>query len=139
MVHPENNIFENNAEQLKTTNDIFVGIDLGTSQSSIATSTGKLFNVSSVVGYPKDLVSFRLLRKPIVFGDECYNNRMSLDLYYPLEKGVISLQRNHKNYAKQKEAINGFLHHLLFLAGISEKQKFYAIAVRPRSYISCLS
>ena len=131
MVHPENNIFENNAEQLKTSNDIFVGIDLGTSQSSIATSTGKLFNVSSVVGYPKDLVSFRLLRKPIVFGDECYNNRMSLDLYYPLEKGVISLQRNHKNYAKQKEAINGFLHHLVSLAGISEKQKFYAIVGAP--------
>ncbi len=131
MVHPENEIVDKNVRQFQSSKDIFVGIDLGTSQSAIATSTEKLFNVSSVVGYPKDLVSFRLLRKPIVFGDECYRNRMSLDLYHPLEKGVISLQRNHKNYTQQKEAINGFIHHLISLAGKSEKQRIYAIVGAP--------
>ena len=34
-----------------------IGIDLGTSQSSIATNTQIRRTVSSVVGWPKDLIS----------------------------------------------------------------------------------
>ena len=40
---------------------LYIGIDLGTSQSSIATSTGIQRTVTSVVGWPKDLISYKFL------------------------------------------------------------------------------
>ncbi len=131
MVNSEQETVEIQTDQSQKSDNLFVGIDLGTSQSAIATSTGKLINVASVVGYPKDIVSYRLLKKPVVFGDECYKNRMSLNLYYPLEKGTIFLQRNHKDYSKQKESIAGFVEHLASLIGKKEKQKVYAIVGAP--------
>ena len=52
------------AEQSK--NDVlYIGIDLGTSQSSIATSTGIQRTVTSVVGWPKDLISYKFLQKQV--------------------------------------------------------------------------
>jgi len=113
------------------TENIFVGIDLGTFQSAIATSTGKLMNIASVVGFPKDLVSQKLLRKSMLIGDDCFNYRMSLDLFYPLEKGVIDPHRNQKDSAKQKEAINGFLNYLISLINKQENQKIYAVVGAP--------
>lgn len=110
---------------------LFVGIDLGTSQSAIATSSGKLINVECVVGFPKDLVSFKLLGKSIVFGSECLNHRMSLDLYYPLEKGVIFLKKNQKDSARQKEAITGYMNHLISLTGKTQNQKIFVIVGAP--------
>ena len=41
-------------------NEIFVGIDLGTSQSSISTSDGEHHMVDSFVGWPVDMVAKRL-------------------------------------------------------------------------------
>jgi rod shape-determining protein MreB len=49
-------------------NILHVGIDLGTSQSSIVTSTGIRRTVSSVVGWPKDLISYKFLKKQVVIG-----------------------------------------------------------------------
>ncbi len=48
---------------------LFVGIDLGTSRSSIATSTDIRSTVSSVVGWPKDLISYKFLQKQVVIGE----------------------------------------------------------------------
>ena len=74
-------------KQTGSDNILYIGLDLGTSQSAIATSNGVRVNTASVVGWPKDLISFKLHQKPILFGDECLRNRMSLDLFYPLERG----------------------------------------------------
>jgi len=111
--------------------NLFVGIDLGTSQSAIATSSGKLLNVATVIGFPKDLVAYKLVGKPIVFGNECFNNRMSLDLHFPLEKGVIEFHRNQKIASRQREAISGFINHIISLIGRKEGQKLYAVVGAP--------
>lgn len=111
--------------------NLFVGIDLGTSQSAIATSSGKLLNVASVIGFPKDLVAYKLVGKSIVFGNECFNNRMSLDLHFPLEKGVIEFHRNQKIASRQREAITGYVNHLVSLVGRKEGQKLYAVVGAP--------
>lgn len=66
-----------------------VGIDLGTSRSSIATSTGKRISTISCVGYPKDIISQKRLQKPYLFGDEALAHRLSLDMVWPLAHGVI--------------------------------------------------
>ena len=68
---------------------LYLGIDLGTANSSVATSTDVTRTVPSVVGWPKDLIAYKFLQKPIVYGEECIRNRMALDLFYPLEKGVL--------------------------------------------------
>ena len=67
----------------------YVGIDLGTSRSSITTSMGKRSSVDTCVGYPKDLVSQKRLQKDYLLGEEALDNRLAVDLVWPLADGVI--------------------------------------------------
>ncbi|MDQ6991948.1 MAG: rod shape-determining protein [Mariprofundus sp.] len=70
--------------------DIFhVGIDLGTSRSSITTSTGKRLTIASCVGYPKDMVARKRLNKEFLLGEDALDNRLALDLVWPLADGVL--------------------------------------------------
>ncbi len=68
---------------------LYIGIDLGTSRTSIAASNGMRENVPSVIGYPKDVVSRKLLKTDVLYGDDAIRNRLSLDFFRPLEHGVI--------------------------------------------------
>jgi rod shape-determining protein MreB len=68
---------------------LYVGIDLGTSRTSVAASNGVRETVYSFVGYPKDVVSKKLLKKDVLFGKDAVEKRLSLDLYRPFEKGII--------------------------------------------------
>ena len=70
------------------TNDLLIGIDLGTSKSAIVTSRGLRSSFESVVGYPKDLIGVRLLGASYLVGDEVLN-KSYLDMNYPLRDGVI--------------------------------------------------
>ncbi len=73
-----------------TTSTIYhIGIDLGTSQSSIVTSTGKRFTTKTCVGYPKDVISQKRLNKKYLLGEDALKNRLSLDLVWPLADGVV--------------------------------------------------
>jgi molecular chaperone DnaK (HSP70) len=47
---------------------LLVGIDLGTSQSAISTSTGDRRVVDSYVGWPVDAVARKILKKKVLFG-----------------------------------------------------------------------
>ncbi|MCH7783484.1 rod shape-determining protein [candidate division KSB1 bacterium] len=125
------------AGKKKTGSDsiLYIGLDLGTSQSAIATSNGVRINTASVVGWPKDLISFKLHQKPILFGDECQRNRMSLDLFYPLEKGVIyskSSNAKEPEDAERKSAAPAeFIRHMIYLAEPKEKQQVYLVVGAP--------
>lgn len=66
-----------------------IGIDLGTSRSSITTSTGKRFSVETCVGYPKDVISRKRLQKDYLLGSEALDNRLAVNLVWPLAEGVI--------------------------------------------------
>ncbi len=68
---------------------LYLGIDLGTSRTSVAASNGVRATVPSFVGYPKDVVSKKLLKKDVLYGDEAIEKRLSLNLYRPLEHGVL--------------------------------------------------
>ncbi|MCC6670608.1 MAG: rod shape-determining protein [Planctomycetes bacterium] len=73
----------------KTHGVLYIGMDLGTSRTSISASNGVRETVYSAVGYPKDVVSRKLLKKEVLFGKEAIEKRLSLKLYKPLEKGVL--------------------------------------------------
>ncbi len=68
---------------------LYLGIDLGTSRTSVASSNGQRVTISSHVGYPKDVVSKKLLKKDVLFGDEAVEHRLSLNFYRPLAAGVL--------------------------------------------------
>jgi rod shape-determining protein MreB len=71
------------------TNIFYAGIDLGTSRSTIATSTGKRLSIATCVGYCKDLISKKRFGKDFLLGEDAIENRLSLDVVWPLADGVI--------------------------------------------------
>jgi len=82
---------------------LYIGMDLGTSRTSVSASNGLRETVYSVVGYPKDLVSKKLLKKDVLFGTEAIEKRLSLKMYKPLEKGVLKYTGDAEHDAEAKE------------------------------------
>src|SRR5256885_15728078 len=68
---------------------LHVGIDLGTSRSSISASNGERFVVDSFVGWPADMVARKVLKREVLIGHEAVANRSMLDLHRPLERGLL--------------------------------------------------
>ncbi len=68
---------------------LYIGMDLGTSRTAISASNGVRESMFSAVGYPKDVVSQKLLKKSVLFGKEALEKRLSLNLYQPLQHGVL--------------------------------------------------
>src|SRR5688572_15170518 len=73
---------------------LYVGMDLGTSRTSVSASNGVRETVFSVVGYPKDLVAKKLLKRDVLFGREAIEKRLSLKFYRPLEKGRLKFSQH---------------------------------------------
>jgi rod shape-determining protein MreB len=114
-------------EKLNQKNELlFVGIDLGTSRSAISASNGERTWVESYVGWPKDFIALKVLNKPVLFGKDALENRLSLDLYRPLEHGVIK-----EGTAKNEESVKELIRHLIELVTPEENQKIYAIVGVP--------
>ncbi|OKY76911.1 MAG: hypothetical protein BM485_00900 [Desulfobulbaceae bacterium DB1] len=70
-------------------NPLLVGIDLGTCRTAIMSNRGARIMVRSVVGYPKDVISERMVGNGPIIGQEAVQKRSFLDLCYPLADGVI--------------------------------------------------
>src|SRR5262249_52167797 len=73
------------AEPQKTEGVLYLGIDFGTPPPYVAASNGVRDTISSHVGYPKDVVSRKLVKKDVLFGDEALEKRLSLNFFRPLE------------------------------------------------------
>lgn len=102
----------------KDAQHLLVGIDLGTSQSAIATSAGERKVVDSYVGWPVDAVARKILKREVLFGQEAVDNRTMLEVHRPLERGLLK-----EGSDKDQEAIRALLAHLLELAGVPEVRK----------------
>ncbi|HWO40959.1 MAG TPA: rod shape-determining protein [Candidatus Eisenbacteria bacterium] len=105
-------------DETNTGDVLCVGIDLGTSRSSISASNGERHVVDSYVGWPVDMVARKLVKKPVLVGREALDNRAMLDLRRPLERGVIK-----DGSEKDEEAVQELLRHLVSLIGIKQKGK----------------
>jgi rod shape-determining protein MreB len=95
-----------------------VGIDLGTSRSSISASNDERHVIDSYVGWPVDMVARKLVKKSVLIGHEALENRSMLDLRRPLERGIIK-----EGSGKDEEAVQEILRHLISLIGIKQKGK----------------
>ena len=113
----------------------YLGLDFGTSQSAIATSSGLKLNIASAVGWPKDFIAYNAVKKQIVFGNECIQNRTSLDIVYPLQKGVIKFRKTNsgKKSRNDREAHAGveLLKYLLGLVEKKDNERVFAVVSAP--------
>jgi rod shape-determining protein MreB len=104
-----------------------VGIDLGTSQSAIASSADSRYVVDSYVGWPLDMVARKVIKKKVLIGGDALENRTLLDLHRPLEQGLIK-EGSEKDVAAVKEILG----HLIGLAKKGqEEQKTRAVVGVP--------
>ena len=101
---------------------ICVGIDLGTSRSSISASNGERHVVDSYVGWPLDMVARKVLKRQILIGAEALENRSMLDLRRPLENGVIK-----EGSERDAQAVQELLRHLVSLIGAKNNGKQYKL------------
>lgn len=97
---------------------LHVGIDLGTSRSSISASNSQRHVIESYVGWPLDMVARKVLKKPVLIGREALDNRSMLDLHRPLEQGLIK-----EGSDKDEAAVKELLWHLLSLVGVDREDR----------------
>lgn len=68
---------------------VFVGMDLGTFKTSVASSVGYRDALQTAVGWPKDHIARTLLGRDVVFGKDLIEHRLALDVVRPFEKGAL--------------------------------------------------
>lgn len=103
---------------------LYMGIDLGTSRSVVSTSSGIEESVLSYVGWPRDFIARRTLRKDVLFGAEALEHRLALHLHRPLEAGVL------RDGTKQDEqAVAALIGHLIELGGGIDRPLRVAVGV----------
>ncbi|MFC1565129.1 rod shape-determining protein, partial [candidate division KSB1 bacterium] len=96
----------------------------------IATNNGRFMNVASVVGYPKDFIALKLIKKQVVYGNECLRHRMSVDMMQPLKNGVIASSSKSDSEIEEKAA-REFVKYLVSLTEKKEDQKMYVVVGAP--------
>ncbi|MCX9009854.1 MAG: rod shape-determining protein [Candidatus Methanoperedens sp.] len=105
--------------------NLYIGIDLGTNHTAISTSDGKKNSVLTVVGSPRDAVASKFLQKEHLYGQEALNHRVALNIYRPIENGVL------KNQREDIEAAKGLLNFALHSVDACSNAKKYAIVGVP--------
>ncbi|MGA2517440.1 MAG: MamK family actin-like protein [Thermodesulfobacteriota bacterium] len=113
-------------DEQKQENILFVGIDLGTSRSAISSSNGKREWIESYVGWPKDFIAEQVVGKPVLFGAEALQHRLSLDFCRPLERGIIK-----EGIESSERAVKEIIRHLVHLAKPESGQKIHAVVGVP--------
>ncbi len=114
------------------TGTVYLGIDLGTSRSAVATSNGVREVVGSVVGWPIDAVAARLVGKSVVFGDEALENRLSCDVIRPLADGNLSYpDLTGEERERSQHAAVKLLEEIVRLARVRKDQLVYAVIGAP--------
>lgn len=110
---------------------IYLGIDLGTSRTSITTSTGIRETVWSYVGYPKDHVARKKFGgREIIYGKEAVENRLALDLVRPLAGGAIK-SRDGRDTDEMKRAVKDLVEYVVSLGRIPAGNTIYAVIGAP--------
>ena len=114
---------------------LYIGIDLGTFRCSICTNRGFQKAILSLVGWPKDAISLRLLQKSIIFGEEALENRLMVNLCRPLQKGVLKHTIDDDGSMEEKkearQAAKELINHLVGLAEPRPNEKVYGVIGAP--------
>ena len=104
---------------------LYIGVDLGTFRSVMVSSEGHEEELLTVIGIPKDAIARNFLRRDVLFGEEALRNRLALNLYRPLQHGVI------KDSPEDKRFIAHFIHHMIELASPGDYDNVVAVIGAP--------
>ena len=108
------------------TNAFYVGIDLGTSRTSISASNGVRHTLRSCVGYCRDVIAHKRLGTQVLVGEEALENRLALDLVHPLKNGVINSEDS-----RSVTAVQELLRHAILVCKPTKDQPVYAVVGAP--------
>ncbi len=111
----------------KTEGVLYLGIDFGTSRSSVAASNGVRETISSFVGYPKDVVSKKLLKKDVLFGDEAMEKRLSLNFFRPLEVLKTKENKGGQDFEANLQAAQDLLKEIIRLSKPRKDELIYGV------------
>ena len=104
---------------------LYIGIDLGTFRSVMVSSDSHEEEELTVIGTPKDPIARNFLKRDVLFGKEALKNRLALDLYRPLELGVI------KDTPEDRQFIAHFITHLIGLSDPEDYDRVVAVIGAP--------
>ena len=104
---------------------LYIGIDLGTFRSVMVSSDSHEVEELTVIGTPKDPIARNFLKRDVLFGHEALKNRLALNLFRPLELGVI------KDTPEDREFIAHFITHLIGLSDPEEYDRVVAVIGAP--------
>ncbi len=106
---------------------LYVGIDLGTSRTSVSSSNGVRDTVESFVGYPKDPVASKLLGRDVLVGEDAREKRLSLRLHRPLEHGVLSFNKDGEEDSESLRAAQDLVREIVKRAKPRADELVYAV------------
>jgi rod shape-determining protein MreB and related proteins len=115
----------------------YVGLDLGTFKTSVASSNGKRFVIPSVVGWPKDRVARALLGRDLVFGEEALKHQSALNVIRPFHRGALKyvdgadVGIRPEDVAKHKEAALLLVQHVVSDLELPAGRPIYGIIGAP--------
>ena len=104
---------------------LHIGIDLGTFRSVMVSSDGHDEKVLTVIGTPKDQIAKNFLKRDVLFGNDALKNRLALNLFRPLELGVI------KDTPEDRAFIAHFITHLIGLSDPEDYDRVVAVIGAP--------
>jgi rod shape-determining protein MreB len=116
---------------------VYVGMDLGTFKTSVASSTGVRDVLPSAVGWPRDHVARSMLGRNLVFGKDLAQHRLALHVIRPFEKGVLKYN-DHKQTGlppdmveKHREAAALLVEHAVALTRPPKAAAVYGVIGAP--------
>ena len=104
---------------------LYIGVDLGTFRSVMVSSDGHDEKVLTVIGTPKDQIAKGFLKRDVLFGEEALKNRLALNLFRPLEHGVI------KDTVEDKKFIAHFITNIIALGDPEDYNRVVAVIGAP--------
>jgi len=104
---------------------LYIGIDLGTFRSVMVSSDSHEEEELTVIGTPKDPIARNFLKRDVLFGEEALKNRLALDLFRPLELGVI------KDTPEDRQFIAHFITHLIGLSDPEDYDRVVSVIGAP--------
>ena len=104
---------------------LYIGIDLGTFRSVMVSSDGHEEEELTVIGTPKDQIAKNFLKRDVLFGEDALKNRLALNLFRPLELGVI------KDTPEDRQFISNFINHLISLSDPEDYDRVIAVIGAP--------
>ena len=111
----------------------YVGMDLGSFKTSVASSTGVRDELHSAVGWPKDHYAQDMFGSDVVFGKDLIEHRLALEVVRPFEKGVFKYNTieecglNPEDVKKHREAARLLVNHAVSLTRPAEGAAIYGV------------